>query len=123
MIQDFLLENSFEMQKHLTCLTIDPWYVLTILHICSCKKDDNYNPGLSLAKLTDILEHHFIKTEEHICTDSSEESIQKFRENLKKVLSKRKELIILNFDGSVCGLQTGGHFSTVGAYNEEMDYF
>ncbi len=83
--------------------------------------EENFNPGISIYNVIDILEYHFVEVEAHICDKDIDDNLDKFRADLKRVLSGNSELIIANFDGTTCGLKTGGHFSTIGAYNEKQD--
>jgi hypothetical protein len=83
--------------------------------------NEEFRPGLTLRNVRDLLEYHHTVTDIHPCERENDEAIEEFRQIIKRVLADRKEYIILNFDGEVCGLSTGGHFSTVGAYDAQED--
>ena len=50
-----------------------------------------------------------------------QEGQQLFRTVVKSVLHHPEKILICNFFGRVKGMSTGGHYSVVGAYDEETD--
>jgi hypothetical protein len=83
--------------------------------------NEEFRPGLTLRNVKEILEYHHAVADMHPCERENEEMIQEFRDTIIRVLSERKEYLLLNFDGETCELSTGGHFSTVGAYDTQED--
>ena len=87
------------------------------------EKDNHaeFNPGLSISQLEEILNYHNVSSEKVIAEKEPEIAIDQFRQNIKEILQSKRKFMILNFDGKMCGLSTGGHFSTVGAYDDDDD--
>ncbi len=83
---------------------------------------ENYDPGLTLLELTDVLHKvHKLKLRVVFADENNAQKIEKFRQDLKKFLAEDKYFIAVNFDGHVLGTKTGGHISPVAAYDEESD--
>lgn len=83
---------------------------------------DSYDPGLTLAEFSKILSKVYgLKTEIIYAKKNDEKSLNKFRKNLKRVLSDDKNFIAANFNGKLIGNKTGGHISPIAAYDEKTD--
>ncbi len=80
-----------------------------------------FDPGLNLKNLADILKIYKLKTEISYIENADSETMQKFRQLLKEVLVDDKKFLIVNFDGKVLGLKTNGHVSPIGAYDQATD--
>jgi len=82
-------------------------------------------PGLSLGELHDMVTiktksiPEFEVKKEH--AGQGELGKSAFRENLKEYLKDPSKQLIVNFIGNELGRSTGGHFSPVGAYNQDSD--
>lgn len=81
-----------------------------------------YDPGLSLADLSQILSKvYFLKTKIKYAKSNNDKSVKDFRDDLKKYLSDNKNFLIVNFDGKEIGRNVGGHMSPLAAYDEASD--
>lgn len=84
--------------------------------------DQIFEPGVTLAEFAKMLKKgHNFSVKEIYAKDNNEESLNKFRQNLKDVLSEDKKFILANFNGKVAGSKTNGHISPLVAYNEDSD--
>lgn len=79
------------------------------------------NPGLVLDQVKQILEIYKTQTDLYYAHDDIETGINELRDLLKQELLKKDSFIIANFDGQTIGTETGGHFSTIGAYHPTSD--
>ncbi len=84
------------------------------------KKDGSFGGGIDIDELQKMLKIHGVKSKLVNVKEFSDENLTKFRELVKKTLNSDKEFLVLNYDHSYKGLM-GGHFSPVGAYDEESD--
>ncbi len=90
------------------------------LNIKSGKKI--YDAGLSLSDFSDILSQVYgLKSKVKSLKRNDQKSVNVFREELKKYLSDSENFVVVNFDGTVLGTKTSGHFSPVGAYDQATD--
>lgn len=81
-----------------------------------------FDAGLSLGDLAKMLtKGHNFKVNVIYVDKNDAESIEKFRQVLKKNLIENKFFIAVNFDGKVLEKTTRGHVSPVVAYDEESD--
>jgi len=81
-----------------------------------------FDAGISLSNLHDILKNVYkVKVQMVYANKDNAKSVNKFRQDLKEVLSDNKNFIIANFDGKVLGSNTGGHMSPLAAYDQETD--
>ncbi len=81
-----------------------------------------YDPGFSLGDFATMLSKgHNLKAKVIYANKNDEESIEKFRQVLKKNLIENKFFVAVNFDGQVLEKTTRGHLSPVVAYDEESD--
>ena len=81
-------------------------------------KNGNYDPGLTLRQLSDILKSHGLKTKIFYAKNQKKKGVEKFTKNLKSVLNDNNKYIVANFHGKTFGAKTGGHISPVVSYND-----
>jgi hypothetical protein len=77
-----------------------------------------FNPGLNLYQVMHILEVYDADVEIHYAEEEAEKNIEEFSADLKEALNNPDKVFIANFDGNLIGLDSGGHFSVIGAYDE-----
>lgn len=83
---------------------------------------NQYDPGLTLDNLANILSKvHKLHVKLTYAADYSDQSLEEFRDVLRKYLNEDREFIIANFDGQVLETNTGGHISPIVAYDEDTD--
>ena len=82
---------------------------------------NNYDPGLTLRQLADILIIHKLDVSLYYANHSIAKGLKKFRKKLKKTLNKKYQYVIANFNGKILGAKTSGHISPIVAYNKEND--
>jgi tetratricopeptide (TPR) repeat protein len=82
---------------------------------------DEFNPGLSIIEVKQILEIYKCRVELYHARNDYEKGIETFREVLKKNLNEKGKFIIANYYGENVGLQQAGHYSAVAAYHEATD--
>ena len=81
-----------------------------------------YDPGLSMTDFSKILSKAYdLKVNVTYAKKSDTQSIDIFRQTLKKYLIEDRRFIIVNFDGKILNLATRGHVSPIAAYDEESD--
>ena len=97
--------------------------IITLKNITKENENDakNFDAGLSLKQLADILKTYQLKTEIHYVKSSDGQSLDDFRKILKIILAEDKKFLLANFDGKVLGLKTGGHISPIVAFDEKSD--
>ncbi len=83
---------------------------------------ENYAPGLTLGQVQQMLEIYGAQTELHYAAKVIEKGLPLFIEVLKNTLLDSEALMIVNYEGQVMGLSTGGHYSVVGAYDQASDH-
>lgn len=82
---------------------------------------DNFDPGLTLSQLKDILETYEIEAELNYAEKKVKEGLKNFRMQLKSVLKDKESFLIVNFKGKTFGALTGGHISPLAAYDRKTD--
>lgn len=81
-----------------------------------------FEPGVNLEEFSRMLkEGHNFDVKKIYAKNNDKNSLEKFRKNLKEVLSEDKKFILANFHGKVAGSQTNGHISPLVAYDEDSD--
>ena len=81
-----------------------------------------YDPGLTLAQLSDILSKvHKLQVKKIYANKNDEKSIDKFRQILKKHLQDNTHFVLVNIDGRILKTKSAGHISPVVAYDEKSD--
>ena len=81
-----------------------------------------YDPGLALTDLAKILKQVYrLKVSTTYAEKNDEKSIEKFRNDAKKILADKKSFLVVNFDGKVLKQPREGHVSPLAAYDEEND--
>ena len=81
----------------------------------------NFDAGLSLQQLSGILKIYKLKTQVHHVQTINKKSVMKFRKLLKKILIEDKKFLLVNFNGKILGLETGGHISPIVAFDNNSD--
>lgn len=81
----------------------------------------SYDPGLNLSDFKKFLSIHQLKAKINYATDNSSDQINKFRDNLKRILTDKNKFIVANFDGKILQAKTNGHISPIVAYDQESD--
>jgi hypothetical protein len=82
----------------------------------------NFDAGISLKQLSDILhEAYKLKAKITYAKTNDEQSINKFRDIVKEVVSDNKRYLLVNFNGKILNLKTGGHMSPIVAYDQNSD--
>lgn len=76
--------------------------------------------GMNLAQLAELLKIYQVKVDKYY---SSEITLEKFRKIVIESFKHSDNYIIVNYLRSAIGEKTGGHFSPLGAYNEQSDRF
>lgn len=98
----------------------------TIIEFKEAKSYDNndpiYDPGVNLSEYAQMLKygHHFKVIKIH-ANNNTTKAINRFRTNVKNVLSHDKKFLIVNYYGKKIGSKTGGHISPIAAYDEKSD--
>ena len=85
------------------------------------KAATDFNPGLCLKEVADILKLYDAKVKPVMAEYTLHEGCQAFRTVAKSVLQHPEKILICNFFGRVKGMSTGGHYSVIGAYDDETD--
>jgi hypothetical protein len=81
-----------------------------------------YDAGLSFDDFVKILSGPYkLKVKTIYAEKNNKESIDQFRDIIRRVLSDETSFIIVNFDGKILGKTTNGHISPLAAYDEESD--
>lgn len=113
--------NSYVQQSFLNEET-DAIKDRKIIELKAKNAKKEYDPGLTLSNLADILQKvHHLKVEKIYADEMSEKSIEKFRSDLKKYLVDDKHFILANFDGKVLKTNSAGHISPLGSYHKKSD--
>jgi hypothetical protein len=117
--------NSYSQLTFLNKITdkVKDQKIITLQNITQENENNtkNFDAGLSLKQLDDILKTYQLKTEIHYAKAYDQRSLESFREMLKNILSENKKFLVANFDGKVLGLQTKGHISPIVAFDEKTD--
>ena len=92
-----------------------------IINFKQVNKQNNYDPGLTLKQLADILTIHKLDISLYYANHSIAKGLKKFRKKLKKTLNKKHQYMIANFNGKILGAKTAGHISPIVAYNQTSD--
>ncbi len=93
-----------------------------IINYQAQNKKGKFDPGLNLEDLSKILSKVYnLKTRVFYAKNNDQNSIDEFRNLLKKTLLDDKNFIIVNFDGKILGNATRGHISPLATYDEESD--
>ncbi|MCB2082114.1 MAG: hypothetical protein KDD76_05705, partial [Rickettsiales bacterium] len=79
------------------------------------------NPGLCLAEVHAILKLYNAHVEAYPALDDAHKGMTIFRDAVRRYTSTSTHFIMVNFYGKIKGLDLGGHFSVVGAYDEVSD--
>jgi hypothetical protein len=85
------------------------------------KAATNFNPGLCLKEVADILKLYDAKVKPVMAEYTLQEGCHVFRTVAKSILQHPEKILICNFFGRVKGMSSGGHYSVIGAYDEETD--
>ena len=85
------------------------------------KKKGIFDPGLNLKEVAAILKIYEAKAKIVMAAENLQEGIATFRNTVKSTLNHPEKILICNFFGRVKGMSTGGHYSVIGAYDEETD--
>ncbi|MBM5782882.1 MAG: hypothetical protein FJ368_05630, partial [Pelagibacterales bacterium] len=81
-----------------------------------------YDAGLTLSEFAQILSRIYaLKVTINYADENDEETLNEFRNHLKKYLSDNKTFIAVNIDGKVLEKNTRGHISPIAAYDEKSD--
>lgn len=81
-----------------------------------------YDPGLKLGELSKILSKVYkAKVTVKYIKNLNENEINKFRQELKKILIDKTSFIIVNYDRKAMNQDGSGHFSIISAYDDD-DY-
>ena len=80
-----------------------------------------FSPGVTLAELKELLIAHDAKVDLYYASKLSPEGVTEFRQHLIKYLAERDHFIIANFHGRSLGMNSGGHISPLGAYDQKTD--
>lgn len=83
--------------------------------------EEDYDPGLNLHEVEKILNIHGAETSLVYAKDPLEKALPYLRETIKSLMKTSDKIMIANFHGKVMGLTAKGHYSTIGAYDEESD--
>jgi hypothetical protein len=76
------------------------------------------HPGMTLEQLAGVLR---VKGQEATPIHASEVGLDAFRESLTAALKDPSKFVIANFRGRDIGLEIGGHFSPIAAYDPATD--
>lgn len=86
------------------------------------KKVNNvYDLGVSLNKLTRVLQLQGLKATGHHVKSADPADIQKFRKLVKSITADPYDYLIANYNLNVYAAESGGHFSPLVAYDEQSD--
>ncbi len=82
----------------------------------------NFDPGLTLAQLRDILSKTYnLKVKLTYVENADNKTVNEFRSLVKKVVVDNKKYLVSNFNGQLLGQKTRGHISPIIAYDESSD--
>jgi hypothetical protein len=80
-----------------------------------------FDPGLCLKDVGAILKIYGTKTKMTHASEPMHEGVWLLRDAVINTIKHAEKILICNFFGRVKGMTTGGHYSVVGAYDEETD--
>ncbi len=83
--------------------------------------EKDFDPGLSLEELKQILEQYGLKVKINHASQKSKAGIKTFGKAVTTTLNDANTFIIANFKGSRIGGKTNGHISPLAAYDENSD--
>ncbi|MFQ3565904.1 MAG: phytochelatin synthase family protein [Aggregatilineales bacterium] len=83
--------------------------------------EDQFDPGLSLDELRQLLELYGLAVELHYADAPPTEGSARFRADVRSTLGTTNRFVIVNFYGKALGTPTGGHISPLGAYDAASD--
>jgi hypothetical protein len=82
---------------------------------------DEYDPGLSLADISAIMQSYDLKTQIFYADKDIKEGISEFKKQLIRNLNEKNRYIVANFYGPTFGGLTDGHISPIVAYNRKAN--
>jgi hypothetical protein len=80
-----------------------------------------FDPGLCLKDVAAILKIYGAKTKTTYASEPLHEGVKQLRDTIIATMKHAEKILICNFFGRMKGMTTGGHYSVVGAYDEETD--
>ena len=81
----------------------------------------NFDPGLTLKQLSEVLKTYQLKTKINYVEVVDQKSLEKFRKSLKKILADDRQFLLANFNGKALELKTNGHISPIAAFDDASD--
>lgn len=84
-------------------------------------KTGTFMGGVDMKELAQMLKVHGVKsTVTHVAT-STKADVDAFRKVVKEVVNDKSRFLIANYFRGYQGIEMGGHFSPIAAYDEESD--
>lgn len=77
--------------------------------------------GIDMEELVKMIQAHKIKANITYVTKDTPDELDKFRIILKNTLQSPKSFMIGNYNRSYAGIEMGGHYSPIVAYDEQSD--
>lgn len=93
---------------------------ITMRYYADVEKEE-FGGGIDMWQLVKMLKVHGISSEAFQVKDTSEKSINAFRDLLIKTLKDDSRFIIGNFNRAYSGVEMGGHYSPLVGYDKETD--
>lgn len=97
--------------------------IINLQNITTQNENDakNFDAGLNLGQLADILKTYQLKTKISYVEKVDPKSLEKFRKLLTEILVENQKFLLVNFNGKSLGLKTNGHISPVAAFDQASD--
>jgi hypothetical protein len=84
-------------------------------------KTGQFGGGIDMDELVKMFKVHNVKSKIFYVDSVSDEKITKFRDQLKEILIDKNRFIIANSHRGYQGIEMGGHYSPIVAYDEASD--
>jgi hypothetical protein len=94
--------------------------IINLQNITAANENDpkNFDPGVTIQQLADILKVYKLKTKIVYVDKVDEDSLNKFKKLLKEVLIENQKFVLVNFDGKSLDLKSRGHISPIAAFDQ-----
>lgn len=77
--------------------------------------------GIDMHELAKMLKVHNVSVNLVEVKDTDQDSVEKFRNTVKKVVMNKDQFLIANYHRGYQGIEMGGHYSPIAAYDQEGD--
>ncbi|MCK4708859.1 MAG: phytochelatin synthase family protein [Gammaproteobacteria bacterium] len=102
---------------------VKPKNIIELTNITKSNQLDSsqFDPGLTLSQLKEILEVYDVKVQLNYAQGRGKNGINKFRKHLKQILGETEKFVLINYKSDKVGQAGGGHISPLGAYDAASD--